>query len=357
MEYKYKVCVRCSTYNHALFIEQALNGFTMQQTDFPYVCCILDDASTDNTPNILENYMAQYFNVEDKDVAKYEETEDYRLCFARHKTNTNCHFAIYYLKYNHYKKKDKLLYIAEWTHNALYNAVCEGDDYWVAPDKLQKQANYLDEHPSCGMVYTAYRQQNDVTCNSTDIFTQPFIKHDENFKWRLLEQKVMVSTPTAMLRSELWHELRSIKDDYQGFLMGDTQTWFNAARLSQIGYIPEVTSVYRKQQSGATATFDESRRAAFIRSCLDLHLHLSYKYDAPLETIRRIKSLFGFSCINLYFRTYDYDKARLLNSDHFHNNKLISMLIGMAEKLHIKYFHGLGTILRTSATMGLINMK
>ena len=48
MEYpKFKVCVRCFTFNQAKYIEETMNGFVMQQTDFPFVCCIVDDASTD----------------------------------------------------------------------------------------------------------------------------------------------------------------------------------------------------------------------------------------------------------------------------------------------------------------------
>ena len=48
MEYpKIKVCVRCFTFNQAKYIEDTMNGFVMQQTDFPFVCCIVDDASTD----------------------------------------------------------------------------------------------------------------------------------------------------------------------------------------------------------------------------------------------------------------------------------------------------------------------
>ena len=44
---QYKVYVRCFTYNHASYIVDAMNGFAMQQTEFPYVCIIVDDASTD----------------------------------------------------------------------------------------------------------------------------------------------------------------------------------------------------------------------------------------------------------------------------------------------------------------------
>ena len=46
VKYDWMVYVICATYNHASYIKDAMNGFTMQETDFPFVCAIIDDAST-----------------------------------------------------------------------------------------------------------------------------------------------------------------------------------------------------------------------------------------------------------------------------------------------------------------------
>ena len=70
------------TFNHAQYIEDALNGFTMQQTTFPYVCCIIDDASTDGEQEVIRNYLNEHFDLEDKMIARHEETDDYVLTFA-----------------------------------------------------------------------------------------------------------------------------------------------------------------------------------------------------------------------------------------------------------------------------------
>ena len=56
----FKVCVRCMTYNQASYIEDALNGFCIQQTSFPFVCCILDDASTDGEPEVIKKYLRKF---------------------------------------------------------------------------------------------------------------------------------------------------------------------------------------------------------------------------------------------------------------------------------------------------------
>lgn len=146
MEDQFQVGVICLTYNHSAYIEETMNGFTMQQTCFPYICCIIDDASTDGEPEVIRQYLEKDFDLEDKLIARHEETDDYTMLFARHKKNQNCFFVVFLLKYNHNSiKKSKFAYISEWT-NSKYTALCEGDDYWISGDKLQMQISFLENH-------------------------------------------------------------------------------------------------------------------------------------------------------------------------------------------------------------------
>ena len=62
-EYKYLVSVRCMTYNHAPYILDALNGFVMQKTTFPYVVQVVDDASTDGEQEVIRKYVAEQFDL------------------------------------------------------------------------------------------------------------------------------------------------------------------------------------------------------------------------------------------------------------------------------------------------------
>ena len=96
--YKYTVFVRCMTYNHSEYIEDAMNGFCIQETSFPYVCCIVDDCSNDGEQQIIKNYIHEHFILE-----TVPENYDYgEVIFARHKKNLNCYFAVILLKQNHY---------------------------------------------------------------------------------------------------------------------------------------------------------------------------------------------------------------------------------------------------------------
>ena len=152
MDSDFLVRVSCMTYNHAPYIEDAMNGFCMQETSFPFVCTIIDDASTDGEQEIINRYLQAHFNLQDKTIVRNEETDDYVLTFARHKTNINCFFAVFFLKYNHYRKKSKAPYIQEWA-NTKYIALCEGDDYWIDSLKIQRQVDFLESHSDYSMCF------------------------------------------------------------------------------------------------------------------------------------------------------------------------------------------------------------
>ncbi len=128
MEFLVSIC--CITYNHAPFIRQCLNGFVMQKTKFPFEILIHDDASTDGTQEIIREYEQKY-----PDIIKpiYQAENQYSKGI---KIN---------LTYNFPRAKGK------------YIAFCEGDDYWTAPDKLQKQVDFLESHLDYVMCSHRYR--------------------------------------------------------------------------------------------------------------------------------------------------------------------------------------------------------
>lgn len=157
----FKVAIKCYTYNHAPYIEDALNGFCMQETNFPFLCVVVDDASTDGESEIITNYIKDHFKVDKSESAIYKETDNYYITFARHYTNDNCYIVYILLKYNHYSiNKSKDSYIREWIQ-AEYISMNEGDDYWIDPNKLQKQINALDEHSEVDICACAASLQKD----------------------------------------------------------------------------------------------------------------------------------------------------------------------------------------------------
>ena len=125
MEYpKFKVCCRCFTFNQAKYITEAMNGFTMQQTSFPFVCTIVDDASTDGEQEVIRKYVEDNFDLSEGSVAYNKETDYAYVTYAQHKTNKNCYFVVLYLKENHYsQRKPKMGYLSEWRDMCEYEAL------------------------------------------------------------------------------------------------------------------------------------------------------------------------------------------------------------------------------------------
>lgn len=115
------VSVVCPTFNHYEFIEDALKGFLIQKTHFPFEVLIHDDASSDGTSRILREYAKRYPNII-KPVIQDDNLYSKGVRFL-------------WLRYLHPKAKGK------------YIALCEGDDFWFDEDKLRCQFRFLEAHP------------------------------------------------------------------------------------------------------------------------------------------------------------------------------------------------------------------
>lgn len=151
----YKVLVRCFTYNQSKYIEDALNGFAIQKTNFPFVCMIMDDCSTDGEQEVIKAWMELECDMEK---AEFVEIELSNIILVPHKTNINCSFAFYLLKRNTWKERPlKIAMFASWRDHCEYEATCEGDDYWTYPHKLQKMYDVLEANPQYSTCHHDYK--------------------------------------------------------------------------------------------------------------------------------------------------------------------------------------------------------
>ena len=245
--YNYKVCVRCVTYNHAPFIVDALNGFCMQETNFPYVCTIVDDASTDGEEEIIKRYLENNFDFHDYSIVWNEETDDFILTFAQHKTNKNCFFAVYFLKYNHYqKRKLKSPYFNEWASKAKYTAICEGDDYWVNRDKLQKQVTFLDNNPNYSMCFHNAKIGYSDTSEGISMFERVI---DRDYYGTELFNQWIVPTASMMFISKVM-DMQTIGDDRMRY--GDIVFVLKCVKYGKVRGFSDEMSVYRIHTSSIT---------------------------------------------------------------------------------------------------------
>lgn len=237
---EYKVLVRCFTYNHSKYIEDALNGFAMQQTNFPFVCIVMDDASTDGEQEVIKVWMEREC---DMSRAETIDIPTSVVIIVPHKTNLSCTFAFYLLKQNLYGTGKKIYYLNPWREKCIYEAICEGDDYWIYPLKLQKQVDFLEENPEYGMVRTEihryYQEKKEFEYNFFSTIRKDI--HEDSLREYLL--KGWFAAPcTWLLRRELYSTVPVLPKDC---FSGDINVILCIASSSKIGFIKDATAVYR----------------------------------------------------------------------------------------------------------------
>lgn len=256
---RFTVCVKCMTYNHASFIVDAMNGFTMQQTNFPYVCVIVDDASTDGEPQIIRDYYYQFFNHKDSEVAFQKETEYGTILFAQHEENKNCFFAIVLLKENHHsQKRSKLPYCSRWSDSAEYIALCEGDDYWTDFNKLNKQFDHMQNHPNCTLCVHSAEWQTDECVypgGCQEVESKDYAVEDLIYCGGLF-----FATASFFYRANLdavWPKWRLLAK------VGDFPLQILSGLRGNVHYLPDKMCVYR-YQSGGSWTFNQQNRDSSV---------------------------------------------------------------------------------------------
>ena len=130
------VSISCITYNHEPYIVQALNGFLMQKTSFPFEVLVHDDASTDRTADIIREYEKKFPKI----------------------------IKPIYQKENQYSKGFTAV-TATWNFpraQGKYIALCEGDDYWIDENKLQIQVDFLERNPEYTMCFHNAEVLNEI---------------------------------------------------------------------------------------------------------------------------------------------------------------------------------------------------
>ena len=241
------VTIRCITYNHEPYIRQCLEGFVMQKTNFPFEAIVHDDASTDGTAAIIREYAEKYPDI----IKPIYETE------------------------NQYSKHDGSLQRIMNAHiRGKYVALCEGDDYWIDPLKLQKQVDFMESHPECGLVHT------DFNIISESNIKEYRIRRKLGERQNVLEQILLgnydIGTLTVMFRKDLYDSLPKYYLSKK-FPMGDLPLWIEFAAVAKIKYISDVTANYRRLDSSASHSTNFCKRMAFIDALFDCRLYYLQK--------------------------------------------------------------------------------
>lgn len=245
---KMKLSICCITYNHENFIAQALDGFLMQKTNFGYEIVIGEDCSTDKTLEIIKQYQERY-------------PEKIKL-FAN---KTNIGMMPNFIKI-----------LKECA--GKYIALCEGDDYWTDPYKLQKQVNFLETNEDYAICF------HEAICLFEDgkEFFYNNIKHNTTFGFLDLTQKNFISTASCVFRVNDYHRL--MPDWFLKLNVGDWGLHLLNASSGKIYFFNDCMSVYRIHSGGVWGSLS-SKEMCFkgIEIMDQLNEAFEFKYHKYFE--------------------------------------------------------------------------
>jgi len=220
------VSICCITYNHKNFIREAIDGFLMQQTNFPIEIIIHDDASTDNTANIIHEYQVRYPNL----IKPIIQTE------------------------NQYSSRG-FGFLLDMFDKAQgrYIALCEGDDYWTDPLKLQKQVDFLEKNTKFSICFHKAKILEDNELKNSEAFVPSIVStiidlaHHGNY----------IYTASCVFRN---NTPKTIGKNYCLAPAVDYYLHMMNAQCGDIFYIDEPMSVYRVHENSVWSSKSFSYR-------------------------------------------------------------------------------------------------
>lgn len=230
------ICV--TTFNHAAYVREAMESFLSQIASFEYEILVHDDASTDGTAEILKEYASKY-----PDVVRLFLEDENQWGKDTYKGGYNRGLLVP-------------------NSRGKYVAFCEGDDCWIDPHKLQKQVDYLEEHPDVVWSCHAAKVVDGRTGEELGIMGMGTSEHD------LKQEEIILNwnVPTAswMYRNGL---LAGLADEW-AFDMpaGDFPSVLYGSLQGTVHYVPEVMSLYRYQTPGSYTSRTASEKSK-LRNC------------------------------------------------------------------------------------------
>lgn len=268
MSEKPLVSVCMITYNHEAYITQAIEGVLMQETDFPVELVIGDDVSTDRTLEICLDYK----KVHSGNLTVLHREKN--LGMSKNFSDTLAHCK------------------------SEYVALCEGDDYWTDPKKLQKQVDFFRNNPGFTVCFhnalIVYEQENKTPHLSNG-------EKSEELEFDDILGRRFFMTASCVFRNGQFGQLPP------SLILFDWVLHLLNSKNGKIKYLPDVMAVYRRQESGWSNLDQETKLKQVIETidtCKDYFgEEYADKFNMSISSSYASDSLY-------YFQRGDYDQFR-----------------------------------------------
>lgn len=296
------VSICCIAYNHEEYLRQSIESFLMQETSFPYEIVIHDDASTDGTANIIREYEEKYPEI----IRPIYQTE------------------------NQYSKENMLPFLTTLrAAKGKFIAICEGDDYWTDPLKLQKQIAEMMRNPDCAISFHPAVIKWDDGMHDDELICY----HSKKGRIFPIEEVIrgggssFIPTASIIFSSTVIPRIISFFTYSENYPYGDYFIQILGAESGGALYLSDIMSVYRKNVIGSYSETLEKRDPAFLSS----------QVVSTLESYREIDEFTGLKYSDLFAYmqrsfilhvllspTYDDKKVHEQVLAYYWNNSTIS---------------------------------
>jgi len=287
MEPEVSIC--CITYNHGKYLRNAIESFLMQKTTFPFEILIHDDASTDGTSGIIREYEKKYPDL----IKPIYQTENQ---YSQGKSIS--------ATYQFPRAKGK------------YIALCEGDDYWTDPQKLQKQVDYLEANQNCALCFHATEFVYENNPEKNFIYRPKKIPKDCKFEMKhvILGGGGFMATNSMFFKKECLHERA---DWMENAPVGDIPLMLLLASQGEIGYIDEIMGAYRvmTENSWSSAMQDQLKKKkhhyAILKMWDDFDIWSNKKYH-QFVVRKKLKNKWNYfrDSIRIFIRSISENNSK-----------------------------------------------
>lgn len=228
------VSICCLVYNHSSYLRECLDGFVKQRTNFPVEILIHDDASTDNSREIIQAFI--------------EKSPDL--------------FVPIFQSENQFSKGGGVM--AKFVFplaQGKYIALCEGDDYWTDPMKLQKQVDFLESHNEYGFVGSFVNSLYPDNNFSLEECTLP--RGIQEGEWILYKDVMDFAKYGPVCRTVTLCFRKDIILPYLNDICGDLILETVLAKYSSFAMLATPTAVYRRDVGISAKTNDLQKQLRY----------------------------------------------------------------------------------------------
>tara|TARA_B110000967_G_C18886117_1_gene564081 strand:+ start:1781 stop:2785 length:1005 start_codon:yes stop_codon:yes gene_type:complete len=221
-----KVSIIMLTYNHSDYIIEAIEGVLMQKTNFEFELIVSDDCSTDKTKSIVNEYLIQ--------------NNCRRVNFVSHNINLGIN-----------ENFDYALNLIQ----GEYVALCDGDDYWTDPHKLQMQVDFMDRNENVSLICT----ERSIFIQKTQTITKYETESTGNIELYNFQEALScaeVYTLTSLFRAQSLREYQKLRSVNKELNYLDYSLWIFLANKGFTAKIFKDTAMYRILENSATHSSD-----------------------------------------------------------------------------------------------------